>query len=121
MRRRTAPAAASMLKFIFLILIGGAIAFSYYFVVQSTVWQGYYYPEGCPNCEGAEYISSPTFRSKDECTGWGRELAARARNLDDRFQCKKNCKQRGSLTVCDEIVDCILVGNELRCQRLPGS
>ncbi|MBI2038079.1 MAG: hypothetical protein HYT15_04100 [Candidatus Magasanikbacteria bacterium] len=68
-------------------------------------WQGFYYPNGCLSCM-EDYIYSPALSSLEECRNWGNGIRKeRNNNPSDQYECGLNCKAKGVLRVCEEIVD----------------
>lgn len=53
--------------------------------VRKDTWHGVYYPNG----NAAKSIYSPVFDNYESCRRWGDSLM---RNLDDEYECGKNCK-----------------------------
>lgn len=79
----------------------------YYFWGGKETWIGFYYPDGCLICED-QYIYSPPFDNRASCLAWATSLKAQRNNLNDKFECGKNCKtpdEKGGLYVCEETVD----------------
>lgn len=82
----------------FLLLIGAGC--------ETETWQGFYYPEGCLECEDT-WINSPVFSTLDECRDWVTQTeisrVASRKNVDnDDFECGKNCKWNGYANLCKE-------------------
>lgn len=88
-----------ILLFTILILTGCSL--------KKETWQGFYYPNGCLECQ-EDYIFSPIFEDRASCLSWATTLRQERQNYLDEFECGKNCKvpeTKDGFYICDETVD----------------
>lgn len=74
---------------------------------KEETWQGVYYPNGCLVCE-EDYIFSPLLSTQSLCLRWAEKLKANRNNVNDSFECGKNCKpfkHEHDFLVCEETVN----------------
>lgn len=74
-----------------------------YQAIKPSYWQGSYYPNGDTLID----LSSPVFRTKEQCLEWALQLKRERNNPNDDFECGKNCiREKGRLvSICDETTD----------------
>lgn len=70
---------------------------------KKDTYRGFFYPDGCLVCD--DYIISPDLKSAEDCVKWGEGLKASRENLNDTWECGKNCKWKDGLSVCETTFD----------------
>lgn len=87
-----------------LIVVIAIIYFGYNFIFKKDTYKGFYYPDGCLVCED-KYIFSPVLNSVEDCIKWAEGLKSNSNNLNDKWECGKNCKLKNGFNVCEETFD----------------
>ncbi len=85
---------------IILIVIIVVIYFGYSFLFKKDIYRGFYYLDGCLVCD--DYIVSPDLNSAEDCVKWAEGIKGQSSNSNDTWECGKNCKWEGELSVCEE-------------------